>query len=407
MTETHAQDLLSYPQMRDPKCPLDPPAAYRELQATHPVAKVVLPSGRTTWLITGHAEARYLLSHPDTSVNRHHPSFPYPVSNPDAVVAQLARWTQILLGDDPPLHTVRRRMLITEFTVRKAQQMRPEIQRIVDSELDAFVELEPPVDLVKHLALSVPSLVICRLLGVPYADHEFFQERTLLQLQRDVSPQVQAKAVDELLAYFEVLISQMEREPGDNLLSRLIVANREAEAFDHEELVALGLLLLVGGHETTGNVISLGTATMLNDPEQLALLKAHPELMPSAVEEFLRIFSTATATTRVATADIQLGDKLIAEGEGMIVALNTVARDGREFPDPNRIDVRRNARNHMAFSHGIHQCMGQNLARVELDVVFTTLFRRLPNLRLATEFTDLPFKFRALAWGLHELPVVW
>lgn len=407
MSESSPDGYFSYPKMRDPGNPLDPPAEYLALQAQHPIARVVLPSGRSTWLVTGHELARSILDDRNVSVDRTHPNYPFPVPNPEAVVAQLARWTQILLGDDPPLHTARRRMLITEFTVRQSQALRPRIQKIVDEQIDLLLAVGPPADLVKHVSLSVPSRVVCELLGIPYEDHDFFQTRTQMQLELDVPVVDQAKAVDELLAYFEQLISEKERSPGDDLLSRLIVNNRTAHAFDHDALVALGVLLLVGGHETTSNVISLGTAALLNDPKQLAEIKMDPSLVPSAVEEFLRFFSTATATNRVATTDIEIGGQTIRRGEGMIVMLSTVARDPRVFPSPGTLDIRRNARNHLAFSHGIHQCMGQNIARVELEIVFDALFTRLPELRLAVPFEELSFKFRALSFGMHELPVAW
>jgi pentalenic acid synthase len=163
----------------------------------------------------------------------------------------------------------------------------------------------------------------------------------------------------------------------------------------------------VGGHETTANVIAVGTAALLDEPAQLAALRADPALLPSAVEEFLRYVSPGTATNRVATADIELGGHTVKAGEGVIVHLTTVARDARVFPDPQRLDIRRGARNHLAFSHGIHQCLGQNLARLELEIVFETLLRRLPNLCLTRPVTDLSYKFRALAFGVQDLEVAW
>jgi pentalenic acid synthase len=384
MPQPPTSELMAYPKLRDPACPLAPPADYLKVQQESPVTKVLLPSGREAWLVTGHAFGRQILTEQNVSVDRHNAAYPIPAPNPEAVLAQLARWTQILLGDDPPRHTERRRMLIPEFSVRRAQAATPRIQDIVDGAIDNLVAAGRPADLVEHVALSVPSLVICEVLGVPYEDHEFFQTRTILQLERDATAEAKAKAIDELLGYFETLISEKEKNPTDDLLGRLIVNNRESGAFDHEALVALGLLLLVGGHETTGNVISLGVASLLDDPEQLTLLRSDPSVIPSAVEEFLRYFSPATATNRVATADIDLGGTTIKAGEGIIVHLST-----------------------MAFSHGIHQCMGQNLARVELTVVFETLFRRLPELRLTKPFTELSFKFRSLAFGLQDLEVTW
>ncbi|GIM87363.1 cytochrome P450 [Salinispora arenicola] len=399
--------LPTYPKLRDPADPLLPPAEYLAIQSEKPIAKVLLPSGRPTWLITGHALARQVLTEPCVSVDRRHPNFPYPVPNPDAVVAQVARWTYILLGDDPPLHTERRRLLISEFTVRQAQAMRPRIQQLVDFHLEQLIAAGPGADFSKHFAMKVPSAVICEMLGVPFADHDYFQERTALQLRRDVPVAAQKQAIDELLAYFEQLIQEKSSHPGDDVLSRLIVSNRETEAFDHEALVALGLLLLVGGHETTANTLTLATATMLERPEIAEQLRTDPSLMPSAVEEFLRYFSVAVAVSRIATADLQVGGQLVRAGESMLLVLNTIARDGTVFPEPHRLDIRRNARNHLAFSHGIHQCMGQNLARVEMQIALDTVLRRLPGLHLVTPFEELPFKYRHLVWGIEELRVAW
>jgi cytochrome P450 len=298
-------------------------------------------------------------------------------------------------------------MLITEFTVKRVQALRPRIEQIVAERIDAMLASDGPVDLVKELALPVPSLVICELLGVPYSDRDFFQGRTKVLIRRSTPTDERQAVADELQEYFEKLIAAKEADPGDDLLGRLIVRNRETQVFSHELLVGLANLLLLAGHETTANVIALGTLALLEHPDQRAALVADPDLAPVAVEELLRYLTIVEAGSRVAMADIDIAGTTIKAGEGLIALGASANRDAAAFGHPDELDIERGARHHVAFGYGIHQCLGQNLARMELDVVFRTLFARIPGLRLAVDVADLPFKDDAFIYGVYELPVSW
>jgi cytochrome P450 len=390
-------------------CPFDPPAEVSALREELPVTRAVLPSGQVVWLVTSHELVRRLLADPRVSSKRSSPGFPLPVQLPPEARQGLMRTAEALIGIDPPLHTERRQMVISEFSVRRIAAMRPRIQQIVDDRIDAMLAGERPADLVQALALPVPSLVICELLGVPYADRGFFQSRTQVLVRRTTPPEERQRASTELIGYLDDLVTAKETAPSeDDLLGRLILRNRETGVFDHELLVGMGTLLLIAGHETTANMISMGTLTLLEHPDQLAALTADPSsVAPLAVEELLRYLTIVEAGFRLATADIELGGVLIRAGEGVVALAGPANRDGAAFDDPDRFDVRRGDRHHVSFGYGVHQCLGQNLARLELEVVFTTLFRRVPGLRLAVGLEDLPFKQDTQIYGVYRLPVTW
>ncbi|WP_433239765.1 cytochrome P450 [Streptosporangium sp. CA-135522] len=311
---------------------------------------------------------------------------------------------------DPPLHDVYRRMLIPEFSVRRIREMRPAIQEIVDRLLDDMLEQGTSADLVETFGLAVPSLVICRLLGVPYADRDFFQSRTRRMVgAAPEAPQDSMNAAMEIWHYLDGLITEAEREPGDNLVGRLVTARRESGELSHDALVGMTFLLLVAGHETTANMIPLGVLSLLRDPGQLAGLRADPGGWPLAVEELLRFHSIVDwiAFDRVATEDMKIGGQAVRAGEGLFVLGASANRDPRAFERPDELDLRRGARNHVAFGYGVHQCLGQNLARAELEIAYRTLFERIPGMRVVGEVEELPFKYGGPIFGLHALPVAW
>nr|WSW67532.1 cytochrome P450 [Streptomyces sp. NBC_00995] len=402
MTETTTETAtVSFPQ--DRTCPYHPPTGYpRTSRGQRSVSRVRLFDGRTVWLVTGHAEARALLVDPRLSSDRENPAFP-------VFARRLAATTQRrveLLGLDDPEHNVQRRMLIPSFTVRRAAALRPGIQEIVDRLLDAMVEQGPPAELVEAFALPVPSMVICALLGVPYADHEFFEAQSRKLLRGPAGSDVEA-ARDALSAYFRALIERKRRDPGDGLLDELIARQLETGAVDLEELVRLAQILLVAGHETTANMISLGTLTLLQHPDQLARLRAGGDGVPAAVEELLRFLSIADGLSRVAVEDIEVGGVTLRAGDGVLLSTAVINRDGAACPSPDELDLGRGARNHVAFGFGIHQCLGQNLARAELEIALPALFSRLPGLRLAVPAEEIPCKPGDTVQGLIELPVTW
>ncbi|NJP93144.1 cytochrome P450 [Nonomuraea sp. FMUSA5-5] len=384
-------------------CPFGPPPQYAELGQEAPISRVTLQDGKQAWLITGHALARRFLSSDKISSNRANPGFPQLIPGVASVPLK-----GTIVAMDPPEHSRHRRMITNEFTVKRVKQMRPEIQRITDRAIDEMLAGPRPADLVEALSLPVPSLVICELLGVPYADRGQFQGRTKIILSRNATSEQRRDTALWLRQYINGLVVAKETEPGEDLLSRLIGKYRDIDAYDRETLTGIGLLLLVGGHETTANMISLSVASLLDDPELPAGLRERPEQTPQLVEELLRFHSIVdNATSRVVVEDFELDGVTFRAGDGVIVAAAAANHDPDVFTRPDQIDTDRGARHHLAFGFGIHQCLGQNLARLELEVVLNTLFARIPNLALADPLERLPFKNDALVYGIHRLPVTW
>ncbi|PPK71090.1 cytochrome P450 [Actinokineospora auranticolor] len=403
MADVTDETLLAVPVPRT--CPYTPSAEYARLREREPVARVRLPNGEPAWLVTRYAEVRALLADTRFSSDRRAPGFPFLLrAKPNLTFRDRVP----MLSLDPPEHGPARRAVLGEFTVRRMRELRPRVQRVVDECVDALLAGPRPADLVAALALPVPSLVICELLGVPYADHVFFQERSAAVVRRSTAPDDRDRAIRELQEYLSGLITAKAADPGDDLLGRQVRRQRAAGAEDHAELVSLATLLLIAGHETTANMISLGTMTLLEHPDQLAAVRRDPGLVPGAVEELLRYLSVVeSALSRVATADLAIGGTPIREGEGVLAVGHAANHDPAAFPDPDTFDVHRDARHHVAFGYGPHQCLGQNLARLELETVFATLFRRVPTLALATPADELPYKDDATIYGLYTMPVTW
>ncbi|MET9264258.1 cytochrome P450 [Amycolatopsis sp. NPDC004079] len=403
MTEAAETAIPAFPMPRG--CPFAPPAGYHELRAERPVSRVVLPTGRTCWLVTSYEHARPLLADPRVSSRRADPGYPALAPGAAALSEHTKGW---LTWMDPPEHTAHRRMVLREFTVRRVQAMRPRIQRIVDERLDAMLAAGGPADLVAELSLPVPSLVICELLGVPYADWNTFQRNTAVAARFDSTMEERIAALGEVRAYLDRLVADKETDPAEDLLSRLIVGYQEAGDYDHDHLTSLATQLLIGGHETTANMISLGVLALLEHPEQLAALTADAGLMPAAVEELLRYFSIADVVTgRVALADIEIGDVVIGAGDGLYLPLAAANHDGAAYRNPHELDIHRDSRGHLAFGHGIHQCVGQQLARLELAVTYRSLFERIPGLRTTVPATELRYRDNATIFGVAEVPVTW
>ncbi|MEV8565383.1 cytochrome P450 [Streptomyces sp. NPDC051322] len=398
MAET---DTVSFPQ--DRSCPYHPPTGYRPPQeGQRPLSPATLFDGRRVWLVTGHAEARALLVDQRLSADRENPAFPVLTER----FARTARRRIELLGVDDPEHHAQRRMMIPSFTVKRIAALRPRIQETVDRLLDTMIEQGPPAELVGAFALPVPSMVICALLGVPYTDHDFFESQSRRLLRGPGAAEVQS-ARDALDDYFRALIERKRTGRGEGLLDELIAQQLDAGAIDRDELVQLAEILLIAGHETTANMISLGTFTLLQHPEQLDRLRRDTALMPSAVEELLRFLSIADGMSRVATEDIEMGGVTIRSGEGVVLSTSVINRDASAYPAPDELDLGRGARHHVAFGFGIHQCLGQNLARAEMEIALRSLFSRLPGLRLAAPAEQIPFKPGDTIQGMIELPVAW
>ncbi len=388
-------------------CPLEPADDYVLLRERKPIAKVDLPTGQTAWLITNHSTVRRLFTDPRISSDRQHPNFPLRTKIEAELRQSFSTASKALIGLDLPEHSAPRRMLVNEFTVHRLNQLRPRIQQVVDELIDAMLAKGNESDLVEDLALPVPSLVICDLLGVPYSKREFFHERTQIRLLPASTAQERVDASAELRAYMDELIAEKEKEPTDDLLGRLIVRNRKTKVFTRDLLVGMAQLLLVAGHETTANMIAMGTVGLLTRPESADALRKDPSLATMAVEEMLRYYPIIDNLSRVAKADIEIDGVTIKAGDGVILSLASANRDETFFGDADNFDVHRGSRHHVSFAYGVHQCLGQNLARTELEIVFNTLMRRIPNLHLAAEIDDMPFKNNGTINGLYKLPVAW
>lgn len=402
--------LPAFPMNRAANRPLDPPPAYTALRKAAPLTRARLWNGDTPWLVFRLADQRAILTDPRFSADPTRPGYPQQSAALAAVSRQL-KDTRPFATMDGTEHDRHRRMLVREFTHRRMRLLRPRVEEIADSLLTALLDAGPPADLVRGYALPLPSLAICELLGVPYRDHAFFQEQTTLLVSGSTGREQALAANQELARYLSELVHEKERSPGDDIISRLIRDQVRPGHLGRERLVSTCLLLLNAGHETTANMLSLGTLALLQHPEQAAALRDadSAEVTENAVEELLRYLSiTHSGRRRVALEPVEIAGVTIAEGEGVILMPDAANRDAAAFPDPDRLDVHRTeARRHIAFGHGAHQCLGQPLARLELQVGYRALLRRLPGLRLAAPGSRPAFRPDKLIYGLEELKVTW
>lgn len=380
-------------------CPFDPPADLTAL-ADRPIRRMRYADGHLGWLVTRHATARAVLADPRFSSRYELMHPPVPIEGltgpmPPAPVGDI-------IGLDAPDHTRYRRLLTGRFTVRRMRQLADAVRQFTDECLDAMETAGPPVDLVETFARPVPALMICELLGVPYADRERFQGQVATIFDQSADPEGRETAYLALLQYLSELVLAKRAEPTDDLLSDLTTAD-----LNDEELAGLGGMLLAAGLDTTANMLGLGTFALLSNPDQLGALRADPTLAEQAVEELLRYLSVADPLPRSALEDVEVEGQLVKAGEMVTVSVQVTNRDPHKFPDPDRLDLHRKAAGHLAFGHGAHQCLGQQLARVEMTVAFPALLARFPSLRLAVPPQEVPLRDRANIYGVVRLPVTW
>ncbi|WP_086838380.1 cytochrome P450 [Amycolatopsis kentuckyensis] len=384
--------------------PFDPPSALTRLRDTRPVSPLVFPDGHEGWLVTGYDEVRQMMA--DTRFSSRLDldviHVPYETGMP-AATEPSPPMPGMFIAMDPPDHSRLRRKLTGAFTVKRMKQLEEHIADVVERQLDHLARLAPPVDLVKEFALPVPSLVICELLGVPYADRETFQANSAQFMVREQTLEEKMGAYIALNTYLSELVASKRAEPGEDILSDLA----RHDDLTIEELTGAAFLLLLAGHETTANMLSLGTFALLEHPEQRAELHADAELLPGAVEELLRYLSVADIFFRYATEDLELGGETITKGSTVVVSLLAANHDPRRFENPDTLDIHRNARGLLSFGHGVHQCLGQQLARIEMRAGFEGLLRRFPTLALAVPAEEVKLRTDMNIYGVHELPVTW
>ncbi|MCX5208614.1 cytochrome P450 [Kitasatospora sp. NBC_00240] len=383
-------------------CPYQPPDVYREISERGPINKVTLWDGRQVWLITGYEEGRRLLADERLSSDRSYDEYPTMAPHLGAPAARKL----VLVGEDPPLHNHHRRLLNPEFSLKHARALRPDIERIVNGLIDGIEEIGAPADLVEHFAAPIPSLVMSALLGIPYEDHAFFQSATAGIMQGKDQAGTEAAAA-ELVRYLDRLVTAQEEERGESLVGRL-VEHVDTGELSHDEVVQLTMVLLIAGLETTSSMIPLGVLALLDHPEQLAALRSGEVPAVTAIEELLRITAvTDFAGVRWITADIEIDGHVLKAGDGLVISSTMVNRDERVHEDPYAFDISRGSRQHVTFGYGIHQCLGQNLARLQLEVAFETLVRRLPGLRLAVPAEELRMRRTGTMQSVERLPVAW
>jgi cytochrome P450 len=316
----------------------------------------------------------------------------------------------ILTDLDPPEHTRLRRLVAKAFTVRRVEQLRAQAERIADELLEEMVTAGPPADLVRSFAVPLPGLMICELLGVPYADRDEFQEWVAAFMAvTALSVEQRAAHMGSLAAYLAKLAAQRRETPTYDLLGALVVVSEEGDQLTEDELIQL-TLLLAAGYESTASQIANFTYALLTHPDQLALLRERRELMPNAVEELLRwtpLLATADALPRYALEDVQLSGGIIPAGDPVLLARHAANRDPRMFADPNRLDLTRQLQGHQAFGHGAHHCIGAPLARMDIQVALTALLDRFPGLRLAIPENHLQWKTGQAVRGPIALPIAW
>ncbi|MEV6149206.1 cytochrome P450 [Nonomuraea sp. NPDC052129] len=384
--------------------PFDPPDEIAELREQAPIHRMTYADGHLGWIVTGYAAARAVLADARFSNRPEHMHQPTPARMRFAREQGSRVPPGFFLRLDAPEHTRYRKLLTGQFTVRRMKELELRIAEIAEACLDAMEAAAKPVDLVQEFALPIPSLVICELLGVPYEDRAQFQEDTKVLVNLEIKAKDAIGAMTRISAYLYGLIQRKRAKPEDDLLSGLI----ENGELNDEELTGVAFLLLVAGHETTANMIGLGTYALLTNPAQLALMRDDPSAVENGVEELLRYLTIIDlGPIRSALADVEIEGRLIKAGDTVTIHLPVANRDPSRFPDGDVLDLARPATGHLTFGHGIHQCLGQQLARAEMRIAYPALLRRFPGLRLAISPEEVPMRSDMSIYGVHRLPVTW
>lgn len=390
---------MKFPMART--CPYQPPPEYAVLREAGPITKAQLFDGRMVWVVTGHAEARQLFSDDRLSVDRSNPDYPRLAHSPVDPAAMKA--VQTFVDMDEPEHSRHRRMVVGSFTVRRTRAIRPALDADVEKLVTRLLVLGPPVDLFAELAVPLSAKVFARLFGVPAREAGRFHDLMRLAAERMTS----GKALYQIQESFERRITELAQgrtEPRDDLLSTLVEGPVKDGELSERQLLNMAMTLLVSGHENTFNLIGLSVLTLLEHPDHQPVLRDDPE---AAVEELLRYLSIADTVPRLAIAEIEIAGERIQPGDGVILPVAAANRDSAAFPDPDRLDLGRPARHHLAFGHGVHQCLGQHLVREVLAATVIGLFGRLPRLRLAVPSEEIPVRGAIGVQGISALPVRW
>jgi cytochrome P450 len=384
--------------------PFMPAKEFAWLRANEPVAQVRLPTGALVWLVTRYEDVRAVMCDQRFSRNLDRPdvaSLIPGVRQPSSPFA------------DPPAHTRWRRLLSKEFTARRVEGMRADVESAVENLLDRMEVQPKPVDLMQAIAFPLPVTVVCALLGISVDKHGRFREgaKAALSTGDELSPEEKTAAFMDMLAATGELIADKRQHPGTDLLSALVAAHDEDDGrLSEDQLVATVVTLLVGGYENPAHQFGKAVQLLFAHPAQLDALRADPGLISSAAEETLRYaaaIDSGFGSPRYATQDVQVGDATIPKGATVLVIRQSANRDDTHFDDPDRFDITREPSQHFSFGVGPHFCLGASLARLELEVGVAGLLRRFPGLALTVPADEVPWAYRVTTAGPASLPVTW
>lgn len=392
-------DLPVIPLPRDARCPLHPPAEFDAWRNTDGLQRAMW-HGQLFWVVNRYSDIRAALTDPRVSAG---------FSSFEQEYTEAADVPLVFARMDDPEHNRLRRMMTSDFTARRVTAMRPHIQELVDGFLQTMIEKGAPADLVRDFALPIPSMVICRLLGVPYADHEFFEVNSAKSLDMSIAEQDRVAASGAVYDYIWKLLRLKFHEPGDDLLTRLAERVEQGD-MSHATASMTGFIMLQAGHETTASMIALGTLTLLQHREAFDRLSTteDPGVIANLVDELMRYLSVVhSLIERTALEDMTIGGQSVRAGDRLLMNIPAGNWDPEFTENPHIFDIDRNTRGHVAFGYGVHQCIGLNLARAELQIALSSLARCMPDLRLAVPREELEFKSDHAIYGIRELPVAW
>jgi cytochrome P450 len=394
-------NLPAFPPARPASCPFDPPPDFAEWRECGGLRRVNW-NGNAVWAVSRYDDIKAALSNPRISADtlgKLLQEFP----GEEASIPIFPRM-------DDPEHNRIRRIFTKDFTVKRIQAMRPQIQQIVDEAIDEMVGQGAPADLVRDFAFPVPTSVISLVLGVPYEDHAFVNEHSNVMISMEATKEEHDAATMALFMYLSELIERKQTEPTDGLINRVLHEHVESGDLDRIQLAANCVLLLEAGHETTASMIALGTLYLLHNPEAVAQICAtdDPKVVTSAIDELLRYLTIVTSLVdRIAVEDVEIGGQLVRAGEGLIMNLPSGNRDPALSDDPDAFDINRDNHGHLAFGFGTHQCIGHVLARAELEIAIPTLLRRVPSLRLDVPLGSVNLRSGLGVFGVNSMPVSW
>ncbi len=402
-----APPLLEFPPLI-PESRLDPFPAYDALRDEGPVVRRTLPDGMPVWCITRYSDALTVLRDPRFSQDSRHAAALFERMGRARPALRRGPLARTLLALDPPDHTRLRRLIAQAFTARRVEAARPRIQEITESLLD---EVAPrgTADLIADLAFPLPVFVICELLGVPGDDRAKLQRWSHLLTSFPASAAEQAAvaaAAADICAYFGDVIAQKAREPGEDLISALILARDEGDRLTDDEILANTVFLIIAGHETTAALIGNSVLALLRDPSRAAALRENPALLATAVDELLRYDGPVSpGISRFTSVEVEVGGVTIPAGQYIMVLTSAANRDPARFAQPGSLDLARADNPHIGFGHGRHTCIGAQLARVEGQIAIGTIVRRFPDLELAVPIEELRWLTRSVFRSLERLPV--